>query len=175
MDEFVNQINDSLSKSNILLRPIQAEDSAFLFKVFASSLLDDASFADWATIQDNAILKMQFNAQENQYRGQFSNASFNLIELNQIPVGRYYLDKADDTIRIIDITLLPAFRNQSIGKTILSHTLKRAGQYELPVHLHVNRTNPAQRLYTRLGFKQVAETDTHLILEWVASSSSSLT
>ena len=35
-----------------------------------------------------------------------------------------------------------------------------------PVHMHVERFNPARRLYDRLGFRQIADQGVYLQLEW---------
>ena len=34
------------------------------------------------------------------------------------------------------------------------------------ISLRVMRVNPAQRRYARLGFRQVGETPTHVVMEW---------
>jgi ribosomal protein S18 acetylase RimI-like enzyme len=43
----------------------------------------------------------------------------------------------------------------------------------LPVRLHVERNNPALRLYQRLGFREVEDQGVYLALEWTPGTRSS--
>lgn len=53
-----------------------------------------------------------------------------------------------------DIVLLPAYRNQGLGGQVLADINAFADANSLDVELQVLVTNPAQRLYGRMGFKQ---------------------
>lgn len=48
-----------------------------------------------------------------------------------------------------------------------------AGAAARPVQMHVERFNPAQRLYDRLGFHQIADKGIYLLLEWKPSTATS--
>jgi ribosomal protein S18 acetylase RimI-like enzyme len=58
---------------------------------------------------------------------------------------------------LIDIALLPQYRNQGIGSTLLRELLADAARAGCAVSLKVENTNPAARLYERLGFQTVDE------------------
>ena len=45
--------------------------------------------------------------------------SFNIILLNQQPVGRIVISRGDIEFRVVDMALLPAFRGRGIGTFLL--------------------------------------------------------
>jgi len=61
--------------------------------------------------------------------------------------------------------LLPAHRNQGTGSALLNDILAEATAVTQPVRLHVERFNPARRLYERLGFTVIGEGPIYLELE----------
>ena len=61
-----------------------------------------------------------------------------------------------DEIRIVDIALLPEYRNRGIGRRCCAGCCEAAADGK-PLRIHVERFNPALRLYERLGFRPVAD------------------
>ncbi|MBK7470654.1 MAG: GNAT family N-acetyltransferase [Betaproteobacteria bacterium] len=55
-------------------------------------------------------------------------------------------------VRLMDITLLPAQRNQGTGMQVVNALLHYADALRRPVSLHVEPFNPAKRMYARMGF-----------------------
>jgi GNAT superfamily N-acetyltransferase len=53
----------------------------------------------------------------------------------------------------MDVTLLPERRGQGLGTALMQRLLDWSDELQLPVTLHVEPFNPAQRLYQRLGFQ----------------------
>ena len=83
-----------------------------------------------------------------------------------MPVGRLYVARWQDEIRIVDIALLPPYRNTGLGTTILRDLLAEAAVAHKPVRIHVEKFNPALRLYERLGFVPIADKGVYLFMEW---------
>jgi ribosomal protein S18 acetylase RimI-like enzyme len=108
---------------------------------------------------------MQFVAQHKFYMEQFSAADFHIVELHDQPIGRLYVDRREDEIRIIDIALLPEHRNKGIGSALLKDILTEAHAAALPVRIHVERNNPALGLYQRLGFREIGDQGVYLLME----------
>ena len=150
----------------ITFRPICPEDEAFLYQVYASTRLDELAPLNWSQAELDAFLEMQFTAQHTYYQEHFTDAAFDIILLNNQPVGRLYLDRREDEIRIIDIALLPEHRNQGIGSVLMQDILAEAAGAGKPVRIHVERDNPALRLYKRLGFHPVGDTGVYFLMEW---------
>ena len=150
----------------ITLRAAQPEDRAFLLAVYATTRDAELASVDWPAEAKAAFVLQQFEAQDHHYRANYSNASYDVIELASSPVGRLYVARRDDEIRVIDIALLPAFTGRGIGTHLLSEIIDEARVHGKRVTIGVERFNPAQHLYRRLGFVDVDAGDVYLQLEW---------
>jgi ribosomal protein S18 acetylase RimI-like enzyme len=158
----------SLAQPQIALRPTRTEDDSFLRQVYASTRMEEMALVDWSEGQKEAFLSMQFDAQDRYYREHFETAQFQIIELEGRPIGRLYVDRTENEILVIDIALLPQQRNAGIGNALLRDLLAEAANSGKTVRIHVERFNPALRLYRRLGFSEVAEEGLYLLMEWRA-------
>ncbi len=121
---------------------------------------------DWTPTQKDQFLSMQFEAQHSYYKGQFTTAEFLLIEKDAEPIGRVYIDRREIEIRLIDIALLPGQRGLGLGTSLLEEVLGEAHTCGLPVSIHVEKNNPAMKLYLRLGFRPIEEQGVYDLLEW---------
>lgn len=148
------------------LRPTQPDDLGFLYDVYASTRFEELQQTPWSEEQKSAFLRMQFDAQHRWYHGQYADAQYQVIEVEGEPAGRLYVDRTDDMIHIIDITLLPRHRNRGIGSTQLRMLMQEAAQAGVPLRIFVETFNPARRLYDRLGFRQIFDHGVHLQMEW---------
>jgi len=139
------------------LRPITPADTPFLSRVFASTRSEDMRAAGYSPITARAFLEQQFQLQHNHYQNHYPNAEFLVIELDGKRIGRLYLRWEPDTLRIIDIALLPEYRSQGLGSALLDDLLTQADQRSLPVRLHVLHGNPAERWYRSRHFEPAGE------------------
>jgi len=87
-------------------------------------------------------------------------------------VGRLYVSRWSDEIRIVDIALLPDSCNRGIGTTLLRQLQAEAHASGKPLRIHVERFNPALRLYERLGFREIADRGVYLFMEWSGEAGS---
>src|SRR3954451_10362612 len=92
-------------------------------------------------------------------------ASFDVVLVEDEPVGRLYVDRREDEIRIVDIALLPEYRNRGIGSGLLGDLIAEADRVQKPLTIHVERFNRALRFYQRLGFHEIADRGVYLLLE----------
>src|SRR5436309_4435880 len=104
-----------MSTATLALRPIRPEDGSFLYAVYASTRLEELAPLGWSAEQQAAFLTQQFNAQHQYYQANFSDAKFQVILLAGQQVGRLYVARQPDQILLIDIALLPEYRNAGIG------------------------------------------------------------
>ena len=112
---------------------------------------------------------MQFDAQHKHYQTHFGDASFDLILVDGKPSGRLYLHRRDNEHRVVDIALLPEHRKKGIGRKLMQDILDEAGAANLPVQIHVERNNPALRLYQHLGFKKIEDLEVYWLMRWEPS------
>lgn len=148
------------------LRPITPEDKDFLYGVYASTRQEELSTVGWSEEQKEAFLHIQFDAQHRYYTENYRDASFQVIEVEGRPAGRLYVDRRATEIRIVDIALLPDYRRQGLGTTLLQEILDEGRRVRLPVTIHVERFNPALMLYHRLGFRLVEDKGVYLLMAW---------
>jgi len=153
------------------LRPASSDDEEFLFSVYASTRLEEMNLVDWTAAQKETFLRMQFQAQDRYYREIYPTADYQVILLEDQPVGRLYVQRRSAEIRVIDIALLPAFRGQGIGSSLLNQILEEAQKHNLPVTIHVERFNPALSLYERLGFRLAQDKGVYYFLKWNPTNS----
>lgn len=156
----------SLNRSGRLtLRPVTPADHPLLWQVYASTRTAELARVDWPPEQQQAFLDQQFKAQHAYYVEHYPTARFQIVEQAGIPIGRLYVDEWPTEIRIMDIALLPQYRGQGIGTTLLIEVLARGAQLGLPITIHVEMFNPALRLYERLGFRPIGEHGVYHLLK----------
>jgi ribosomal protein S18 acetylase RimI-like enzyme len=139
---------------------------AFLCAMYATTRVGEMALIDWDDAQKQTFLTMQFNAQYQHYVAQFPNASQDILELDNERIGRLYTDRLQHKIHIIDITLLPEFRGRGIGGILLQKLLDEAAAAGKCVSICVEQSNPAKRLYQRLGFRMVQDDGIYGQMEW---------
>ncbi len=149
----------------ITLRPIEPDDEEFLYRVYAGTREVELAQVDWDAGHKEAFLRMQFTAQHQYYQEHYAGAAFQVILADGRPAGRLYVARWPDEIRIVDIALLPEHRNAGIGTALLRDLLAESARAGKPVSIHVERFNPALRLYERLGFTSIADKGVYLLLE----------
>lgn len=144
------------SSQSITVRPAGPEDEAFLAQLFASTR-PEFSFLVLPESQKQFLITMQFNAQRQQYDDSYPEAENAIILLHGQAIGRMMVDRSEREFTLIDIALSPEHRNTGIGTNLIRELLNEASAARKPVRLHVAKSNPAQRLYERLGFSLVAD------------------
>ncbi len=155
-----------MSTPAIWLRPAKASDMPLLYQVYASTRLDELALLGWSAAQQHAFLAQQFEAQHQHYHTYSAGADFLVIMCGEQPIGRMYVDRRADEIRLIDIALLPARRGAGIGSRLLHELLSEAAACGKPLRIHVEKFNPALRLYQRLGFAPIEDRGMYWFMEW---------
>ena len=163
-----------IANTHHTLRPVRAGDEDFLYRVYASTRTEEMALVDWSAEQKAAFLRMQFQAQATHYRAYYPHAEYQVIQREDtIPLGRLIVDRSNDSILIVDIALLPEYRNAGVGTTIFRQLMTEAAHTNLPIILRVEFFNPAIKLYSRLGFVKTREIDIYHEMVWKPSSSPS--
>ncbi len=153
---------------NLSVRLATAEDELLLREVYASTRAEELAVTDWSDEQKRAFCDQQFTAQDAHYRAHYPTAVYAVIEEGGVPVGRLYLDRWEREIRIMDISLLPEFRGRGTGGRLLRELQEEARGVGKALTIHVEKFNPALRLYERLGFRTKEDKGVYLLMEWNA-------
>ena len=140
-----------------MLRALRQDDQEFLFKLYASTREQEFAAFNWPAAQLEAFLRMQFMAQQRSYASNYEHCEHQIIELNGTPIGQMQVNWEKDSALLVDISLLPEHRGQGLGGALLRELMEQCSNKGLPLKLQVLHTNPARRLYERLGFIRTGE------------------
>ena len=154
------------ARLGIAYRPATDEDLGFLALVYASTRLEEVARSGWPPETQRQFLAHQFDAQHRHYRQHYPAAEWLVIERGGTAVGRLYVEQWPDQIRLIDIALLPDHRGGGTGSAILADLMDMAAAAGKPLTIHVEKNNPAMRLYRRLGFAPIDEHGIYDLMEW---------
>lgn len=148
------------------IRPSRAADKAFLEKLH-HAVRNDLQFIDGDKDQIEAIIEMQFCAQNEGYGDQFPNAMYFIIEKHHQPIGKATVDFGPNEIRLIDIAFLPEARGHGFGRAIVQSFQVCSANAGAPLTLSVAQTNlAAKRLYLSLGFQIEQSQPPYDFLAW---------
>lgn len=149
----------------ISLRPITDDDLEFLFQLYASTRAAEKELVGWEDEPWEGFMRMQFHLQHTQYMQGYQHPSFDIVLLDSIPIGRFYVNRLAEEIRIIEIGLLADYRGRGIGADLLKRILQEGDDQGVAVTLHVERNNPALALYQRLGFQVEDATEVYYFMK----------
>lgn len=159
-----------MSGSVLRLRDIEHGDDGFLCQVYASTRAEELAVTGWSSEQKHVFLAQQFSAQHQHYQTHYTRAQFSIVLAGDVPAGRLYVARWPREIRIVDIALLPEFRGRGLGTRLLDAILAEGAESGKPVTIHVERFNPALRLYERLGFRETEDKGVYLLLTWTSDT-----
>jgi N-acetylglutamate synthase-like GNAT family acetyltransferase len=153
---------------SITLRDATAQDEQFLVEVYASTRAAELAMVPWTDEQKTVFVKFQFDAQDSYYRAQFPAAQFQIIMNDGEPVGRLYVLREDEQIRILDITIAPNRRGGGVGSSVIGELLNEATDTQRSLTIWVEKDNPSQSLFRRKGFLVTQEDGFNQLLEFRA-------
>lgn len=147
-------------------RRVADADLPFLAELYASTRRQEVAQVPWSEEQREAFLRWQFDCQHRHYLQHYSDCELLVVERDGERVGRIYVDRWEDQIRLVDISLLPEHRGHGLGTALLQGLLDEGRERGLPVTIHVERDNAALRLYRRLGFRVLDDEGIYYLMEW---------
>jgi len=144
---------------DIQLRRKDENDSDFLFKLFGEIKIAELNAGSWPQQMQDQLIQMQFTAFEQSVKNEYPFSEDYIILHDSERAGRLQINKEVDHIRVINISLLPAYRNKGIGSGILKKIIQEAESANKPVLLEVDKVNTAVNLYRRLRFEVYEENE----------------
>lgn len=163
----VNMMTDQwVWPEGIALRPSVVADYPFLEALYASARAAEMAHTGWAAVEIAYFLKMQSQFQHQYYLSHYPNAHFDVIVWQGQDVGRLYWEWRANALGLMDIVLLPEYRNQGLGSILLQSLMRAAESRGKAIELCVEHYNPVQALYARLGFSEVRQNGSYRQLQW---------
>lgn len=138
--------------NQIRLRPTNAEDDDFLFELYRATRADEVRAFGWSATEQEAFLSSQYGMRRQQYRALGEQVRSSLILDGDRLIGMLVLIDMPTEVVLSDIALVPDYRSRGIGAALIRSELAEAARIGKPMSLHVMVSNPAVRLYARLGF-----------------------
>jgi ribosomal protein S18 acetylase RimI-like enzyme len=158
--------------AGLTFRRIADADLPFLARVYASTRAEElAVVASMTGAQKAAFLKAQFQLQHAHYQKYYPQADWLVTMRGGEDAGRLYLERWPSQHRIIDIAFLPEHRGQGCGEALLRDLMDEAAAAAKDVSIHVEKDNPAMRLYRRLGFVTEEDKGVYDLMRWTAAAS----
>jgi ribosomal protein S18 acetylase RimI-like enzyme len=146
-------------------RPATADDVGFLSDVVIEAtrhqgrLPDDFDEKQWRTAFGEWTME--------QVRVDAAESGISVVEVDDRRVGRLRVTRTDGYIELSGIQLLPDFQRHGIGTAVIEDLKAQAVAAGIPLDLSVDKDNPqARKLYERLGFLPVGETEEEYKLRW---------
>ena len=158
--------NSPLPPESIGLRLAREGDEGFLRLVYAESRREELDQVVWPEGVREQFLRSQFDAQATHYVKHYAGVEFLIIELAGTRAGRLYVQRTSSEILVMDIALIPEFRGKGIGTVLLRQILDEGQSSARIVTMHVEKFNPALRLYERLGFRIAEDQGVYWLLQW---------
>ena len=150
--------------STLTRRAVTAQDDEFLFELFKWARLGDlaALLLPPATIE--GLMRVQYVGQKQTYRAQYSSGD-EIVLVNGKPVGRIWVYRGPAEHHLVDIALLPEYRNRGIGAALVSEAVSAARAAGVALRCSVAVNNPGSlRFHQRLGFRIVARDELYFAL-----------
>lgn len=160
-------------KGPVTFRPERPDDEALLFRLFCSWALEELGHLPLDHAMKQNMLCFQFAGQTASYRDGYPAASFDIIERDGVPIGRFIVDPGDATKAscFVDFVLLPELRNSGLGRAITAAVLAEQASLGRKVQVKVLQHNmPSRRMCAALGFVEIGQDPPFVQLEWGASA-----
>lgn len=146
-------------------RPFTDDDLPFTAELYASTRRWEVALTGWPREAQEAFLAQQHEAQHSHYSAHYDGLERLIVEREGEAIGRLYLHETGDDLRIVDISLVASCRAQGIGGAILRDVIADAHARGKAASIHVEKNNPARRLYLRLGFVQAVDRGVYDLLQ----------
>ncbi|AXA89811.1 GNAT family N-acetyltransferase [Massilia sp. YMA4] len=150
----------------IEMRPVEHADQRFLEQLYASTRSTDQRMDGCDARTEALLVALQFRARQAQLRAVYPYGDIAVIFERDRPIGSLYVNYGADEIRILDISLLPEYRNRGIGQGLLRSLQAQGVRMRVPVRLDLLLSSPAYRLFQRCGFVLRGANGLHNSLEW---------
>lgn len=148
---------------NVELHQATANDVKFFWDVFRVSMKDyiTQTRGEWNEQREEA-----------QFRNQLDLSAAQVIRSNDLEVGFIMAPIKGGARWIHTICIVPEHQNKGIGAEVVRSIIAEAETQNMPLYLSVLKVNPARRLYERLGFAVIEETEHHFRMKFRGAAAS---
>jgi ribosomal protein S18 acetylase RimI-like enzyme len=150
---------------NYVIRPAVKDDEPFLWEMlyYAAHMEEDGEVSSQAAKNNPDLMKYVKDWGHETDVGCIalepgSNQPIGAAWIRLLTGSEKTISYVNDVIPELAIAVLPAYLGSGVGTQLLKHVLEAAKKRYSSVVLSVRATNPAKRLYERMGFVILEET-----------------
>jgi ribosomal protein S18 acetylase RimI-like enzyme len=154
------------AQAGLTFRRITDADLPFLARVYASTRMEELAATSMTDAHKATFLSLQFQGQHAHYQKYYPAADWLVTMRDGQDTGRLYIERWPSQHRIIDIAFLPEHRGKGSGEALLRDLMDEAAAAAKDVSIHVEKYNPAMRLYRRLGFVTEEDKGVYDLMRW---------
>ena len=141
---------------NISFRKATQRDSDFAFQI-KKTVLEGYVDQIWGWEEEREVLE---------HTRRFNPENIRVIRYLGEDIGIISIVIDAEYFRVNQIFILPGYQRRGIGSYCMGQLVEEARELGKPVWLRIFKINqPAKAFYIKLGFKQIGETETHVIFE----------
>jgi ribosomal protein S18 acetylase RimI-like enzyme len=138
------------SEQTIAFRSAAPQDYDFAWRLYAATIREiTESLIGWDESKQSASFANQWRLDE-----------VRIIVADGEDIGWLQTALIRDTVFLKQLYIDPSRQGMGIGTRVLGIIIEKASKKYMPVALAVMKNNPAQRLYSRLGF-EIIHADQH--------------
>jgi ribosomal protein S18 acetylase RimI-like enzyme len=153
------------SGSRVVLQPAGPEDDDFVRGLFIADRAARLAGIPLNGPQLAQLLEMQWTARNRDYNDRYPSLQTFLIIHAAEAIGAMAVSEAAPAAALVDIILAEGRRNQGFGSDAIEAWIAGLPIEVRTIRLTVEQTNPAKRLYERIGFRPVASDPMSVAME----------
>jgi ribosomal protein S18 acetylase RimI-like enzyme len=137
------------------LRPVTHDDYEYLYRLNEATMraYAEQTYGPWDETTVRRIFAERWRP-----------ASIQIVVVDGHDAGMLEVRTSESEVNLTNIRVTTEHQCQGVGTRLIAEVVRDAHERGLPVTLLVLKVNPARRLYERLGFVKVGETDTHFLM-----------
>jgi ribosomal protein S18 acetylase RimI-like enzyme len=143
---------------DITLRKSNEDDKEYLRALHKRCYFDVVSrqFGQWDDEVQARFFEMNWNPEK-----------FQIVVRNGVNIGALAYEVKADHMFLTEIQIDTLYQRKGFGTHLIKLVVNESKAKDLPLLLKVLKQNhKAAELYRRLGFRQISETDTHIMMEF---------
>jgi ribosomal protein S18 acetylase RimI-like enzyme len=155
-------------------RPMTSDDEPFVKDLYGITLRRQMPLEALGLSPEQlaAVLEHQYQSMMLHYNSNYPWAEISIVVRNGVDAGRLIIIEFEDEVRLGDLMILPEHQNNGICTYIMRKYLAKGIETNRKIRLHVEKPNPAVRLYEREKFVIIEDLSSHWLMEYRGDSDS---
>lgn len=93
-------------------------------------------------------------------------AASNILYIYNKPIGLFKYYEDEKAVHLVEVEIMPQYQGKRIGESLLKTLQAQAKLGSKSINLSVLKSNPAKKLYERLGFNVISQNENEFIMQY---------